>query len=317
MGIDVIIPVYKPDKKLEKLFMGLLSQSLKPDRIIILNTEAEGYKNQAVADRIRKVMRKQKIYGKKSIHVHVVAVRKREFDHGGTRRLGVSLSNADYFLMMTQDAVPADDYLVERLIGALKEENCAAAYARQCAPFNSSMVEQCTRLFNYPRESRTKTKEDLAKLGIKAYFCSDVCTAYKRAAYEQAGGFPQRTIFNEDAILASALLEAGYGISYVAEARVMHSHNYSLGEQFRRNFDLGVSHAEYRDIFAAVPAEREGTKMVMRILEYLVGQRRYFDVLDLLFQSTAKLMGYQAGRHYRMLPRPLVRRCSANPGYFD
>lgn len=316
MGIDVIIPVYKPDKKLEKLFMGLLSQSLKPDRILILNTQAQGFGNYDIAKRIQKVMRKQKIYGKKAVDVHVVTVQKEEFDHGGTRRLGVSMSNADYFVMMTQDAVPADDYLLERLIRALREEKCAAAYARQCASFNSSMVEQCTRLFNYPRTSCTKSKEDISRLGIKTYFCSNVCAAYKRSAYEQAGGFTQRTIFNEDSILAAALIEAGYHISYVAEAKVIHSHNYSLTEQFKRNFDLGVSHTEYRNIFALVPAEQEGMKMVAQTLEYLAGQHRYFDILDLFLQSAAKFLGYQAGRRYRMLPGFLIKQLSANPGYF-
>lgn len=317
MGIDVIIPVYKPDKKLEKLFSGLLSQSLKPDRIIILNTEAEGFQNYVIADRIEKVMKKQRVYGKKRIDVHVAAIRKKEFDHGGTRRYGVSMSSADYFIMMTQDAVPADDYLIERLIDAVKEEGCAIAYARQCASLNSSMVEQCTRLFNYPGRSRTKTRADLPELGIKTYFCSDVCAAYKRSAYEQAGGFPERTIFNEDAIIAARLIEAGCSISYVAEARVMHSHNYSLSEQFRRNFDLGVSHTEYREIFAGVPAEKEGTRLVLRTLEYLAGQRRYLDILDLFFQSGAKFLGYQIGRRYRLLPKSLVQLCSGNPGYFD
>lgn len=317
MGIDVIIPVYKPDKKFEKLFAALLSQSLKPDRIILMNTEAEGSTCGDIAKRLNRLMRRQKVYGKKQIDVRVAAVRKEDFDHGGTRRKAVQLSNADYFVMMTQDAVPADDYLIERLILAVKEEGCALAYARQCAPINSTVVEQYTRMFNYPNASCTKTKADLPRLGIKTYFCSDVCAAYKRAAYDAVGGFTERTIFNEDAIIAARFIEAGYSISYAAEAKVYHSHNYTLAEQFKRNFDLGVSHEQYRDIFAAVPAEREGTRLVKNTLQYLLGQKKYLDVLDLIFQSGAKFLGYQLGKRYYMLPRRLLLSCSSNAEYFE
>ena len=35
---DVIIPVYRPDEKLKRLINALLSQSLLPRRIILINT---------------------------------------------------------------------------------------------------------------------------------------------------------------------------------------------------------------------------------------------------------------------------------------
>ncbi|MDE7210118.1 MAG: glycosyltransferase family 2 protein [Lachnospiraceae bacterium] len=317
MGIDVIIPVYKPDKKFEKLFVALLGQTLKPDRIILMNTEAEGFMCADIAKRLERLMKRRRVYGKKQIEVRVVPVKKEEFDHGGTRKKAVQLSGADYFVMMTQDAVPADDYLLERLILAVKEEGCALSYARQCAPLHGTVVEQYTRMFNYPNVSCVKTKADLKRLGIKTYFCSDVCAAYKRSAYDMVGGFVERTIFNEDAIIASRFIDAGYSIAYVAEAKVYHSHNYSLAEQFKRNFDLGVSHAQYREIFARVPAEGEGMRLVKNTFFYLVGQKRYLDVLDLVFQSGAKFLGYQLGRRYYVMPKKLLLACSSNAGYFE
>jgi rhamnosyltransferase len=316
MGIDVIIPVYKPDKKFDKLFISLLTQSVKPDRIILMNTETEGFSCADLERRLKHRMAKQKNYGKKKLDVLVVPVKKEEFDHGGTRKKAVSLSTADYFVMMTQDAVPADDYLLERLLLALKEEDCALSYARQAAPLNSTVVEQYTRMFNYPNISAVKTKEDLSRLGIKTYFCSDVCAAYKRAAYNEVGGFVEKTIFSEDTIIASRLIGAGYRIAYVAEAKVYHSHNYSLLEQLKRNFDLGVSHTQYQEIFNRVPAESEGMRLVKDTFFYLLGQKRYLDILDLIFQSGAKFLGYQLGKHYHLLPRKFLFACTSNADYF-
>lgn len=45
-------------------------------------------------------------------------------------------------------------------------------------------------------------------------------------------------------ILAGRMVQAGYKVAYAAEARVIHSHNYSGLQQFHRNFDLAVSQAD-------------------------------------------------------------------------
>lgn len=75
---------------------------------------------------------------------------------------------------MTQDAVPADTHLTEKLMEALGQENVAVAYARQLPKEDCHITEQYTRQFNYPDESSVKTKADIGTLGIKTFFCSDV-----------------------------------------------------------------------------------------------------------------------------------------------
>ena len=49
-------------------------------------------------------------------------------------------------------------------------------------------------------------------------------------------------IMAEDSLAAAKLLLAGWRIAYVAEAMVNHSHSFSIGEEFRRYFDIGVYH---------------------------------------------------------------------------
>ena len=71
----------------------------------------------------------------------------------------------------------------------------------------------------------------------------------------------RHTIFNEDMIYAAGLVKAGYGVAYEAEARVIHSHNYTGRQQLRRNFDLGVSQAQHPEIFRGVPSEGEDHRL--------------------------------------------------------
>ena len=56
----------------------------------------------------------------------------------------------------------------------------------------------------------------------------------KKSVYKELGGFVPRAIFNEDMILAGTMIKAGYGIAYAADAKVIHSHNYSGRQQFHR-----------------------------------------------------------------------------------
>lgn len=84
-----------------------------------------------------------------------------------------------------------------------------------CRTKDCDIIERYTRSFNYPKESSVKTKADLDRLGIKTFFCSNVCAMYRRSIYEKLGGFVKHTIFNEDMIFAGKLIQEGYAIAYV------------------------------------------------------------------------------------------------------
>ena len=305
--VDVIVPVYKPDHKFLTLIERLEHQSVPVNRIIVINTEQKYF------DRL--------IYGtsfQKDYHnVIVKHISKREFDHGKTRNNGVRCSDADYFVMMTQDAIPADEFLLEELLKPLHGERVAAAYARQLADENSSEAEKYTRSFNYPNSSAVKTKADLERIGIKTFFCSNVCAAYNRKIFDELGGFVKHTIFNEDMIYAAGAVEAGYGIAYAAEARVFHSHDYSCREQFHRNFDLGVSQAQHPEVFAAYPSESEGIRLVRQTVRHLWESGAKRQIPRIIMQSGFKYIGYLLGKRYRYLPKKLVVAMSSNKEYWN
>lgn len=304
--VDVIIPVYKPDRGFLTLVERLETQTTPVNRIIIMNTEQKYF------DRL--------FYGTalagRYHNITVKHLSKREFDHGHTRNQGVKLSRADVFIMMTQDAIPADEYLVERLLAGLRDERTAVAYARQLPGRESGEIERYTRGFNYPEQSGVKTKADLPRLGIKTFFCSNVCAAYKREVFDALGGFVNRAIFNEDMLYAAGAVNADYHIAYVAEARVYHSHNYTYRQQFHRNFDLGVSQADHPEVFAAYPSESEGIRLMKSMIAYLKKKGMGNKIPDAILQSGFKYAGYLCGKRYRRLPGRLVMAMSSNREYW-
>lgn len=305
--VDVILLTYKPTKQVMRLIESLQKQTYPVHKIIIMNTEEKYFE--------------ALFYGTgflekyKNIEVHHVSAK--EFDHGATRNRGTSYSNADIFICMTHDAIPADEYLVEKLVEALENtKGAAAAYARQLPLPECREIEKFTRSFNYPEEARVKAKEDLDELGIKTYFCSNVCAAYNRNVFDMMGGFVKKAIFNEDMIFAGKAVQAGYKIVYAAEAKVLHSHNYSCMQQFQRNFDLGVSQAEHPEVFAGISSQSEGVSLVKKTIKHLSEIKKKRLIPYLIVSSGCKYMGYQLGIQHKRLPYGIIIKCSSNKLYW-
>lgn len=307
MTVDVIIPVYKPDRRFSRLLQMLQKQTCPPRRIIVMNTErsywnTEGYRG---------------IRG-----LEVEHLTKEEFDHGGTRNLAAWYSEADVMIFMTDDAVPQDEYLIERLVAALsgqgpEGEPVAMAYARQLPAGDCHYIERYTRQFNYPEESMIKTAKDLPKLGIKTYFASNVCCAYRKDIFEKLEGFVNSTIFNEDMIYAAGAIRAGYAVAYAADARVIHSHNLSPRQQFHRNFDMAVSQADHPEVFEGIQSEGEGIRLVKQTAAYLLRSFHFWLIPSLVVSSGCKYLGYRLGRQYQRLPRNIIMKCTMSPLYWE
>lgn len=299
-SVDIVIPTYRPDDQAALLLKKLLTQNYPINHIWIMNTNKNFWnaKFEKISDKII-----------------VEHINKSEFDHGETRHRAIMKSEADIVVCMTQDAIPVDADLIGSLVKALEEEGVGAAYARQLPAKDCSVIERYTRQFNYPPNSRVKSQEDLETLGIKTYFCSNVCAAYDRKLYVEQGGFVRHTIFNEDMIYAAGLVKAGYKIAYAADAQVIHSHNYSGMEQLHRNFDLAVSQADHPEIFQNISSEGEGIRMVKKTALYLMKTAPYL-IPQLIWLSGMKYLGYFLGKRYRKLPKGLVLKLTMSADYW-
>ena len=333
--IEAVIPVYHPDERLDAA-LELLSRQRQPVVCIHLMDTLRPDGSSSLRAELR---------NRPGVVVHEVP--HAEFDHGGTRRLGASLcEGADYLLFMTQDAVPVGEELTAALLAgfsgqagedlssgeprrqrsgafAQSEEGLssekpvvAVSFARQLARQGASVEERLTREFNYPGTPSLRTRADLDRLGIKTYFCSNVCAMYDARVYRALGGFVQRTIFNEDMLYAAAAVQAGYAVFYAAAAEVVHSHAYTAEEQLRRNFDLGVSQAEHPEVFLAIRSEREGMRYVRTMLRALRANGAGGEIPGFLLRCAARFIGYRAGRSYRRLPMALIRRLTMSPNYW-
>ncbi|MDD3277351.1 MAG: glycosyltransferase family 2 protein [Lachnospiraceae bacterium] len=299
--VDVLIPTYKPGSEFQKLLLGIMSQNYPIRNILVVNTEKKYW---------------NPVFEQICPTLLVEHISMDEFNHGGTRGAMAASSDADILVFMTQDAIPADNCTIERMVSTFALNRVRAAYARQLPAPGCRLIERYTRNYNYPPSADIKDKDDLPTLGIKTFFCSNVCAAYDRRTYEKLGGFPAHTIFGEDMIYASKLVQQGYAIAYAAESMVIHSHNYNCRQQFRRNFDIGVTHAQFPEVFGKYPSEGEGIQMVKKTAAYVCTKRKPWLLVPLFFQSASKYIGYFLGKHYQILPNYLVQICTMNKNYW-
>ncbi|MCR5799100.1 MAG: glycosyltransferase family 2 protein [Lachnospiraceae bacterium] len=302
--VDVIIPTYRPKDGFYKLIKKLASQTVKPHKVIIMNT---------LSDEDGLVLTPEVCDG---LDVEIHDIKRSEFDHGGTRDKAVRLSEAEFCVLMTQDALPVDDRLIEAITAPFEDPRIAISFARQVAYEHASPAEKMTREFNYPAESSVRSVEDLEKLQIKTYFCSNVACAYRKSTYMELDGFVNGTIFNEDMIYAAKALKAGYKLAYAADAIVFHSHDYSGKQQFKRNFDNGVSHADHPEVFSGVKQEGEGMRMVKYVCARLAKEGHALSVPGYIYHTGCKFIGFKLGCRYKRLPKCLVYAFSSDRNYF-
>ena len=239
------------------------------------------------------------------------------FDHGGTRQRAIdAYPQADVYIFLTQDAIPADESALTNIIRVFDDPQIGMAYGRQLPHKGATVMEAHARLFNYPPQTQIRGLADADTYGIKTISCSNSFAAYRRSAFEGVGGFPRGTIMGEDVIVAGRLLLDGWKMAYVGDACVYHSHAYSLREEFERYFDIGVFHNDNRWIFDSFgKADSEGFRYALSEIRYVV-RRKPWLLPKVCCSFVAKWLGYKLGLSYRSLPLRLRKAFSMYKAYW-
>ena len=285
----LIIPTYNASRHWQPLYDGIRNQSVSPHQIVVIDSSS--------TDRTEVDAR--------SAGFTVVRIDARDFNHGGTRQLAAEYApGADILIYLTQDAVPGDRDAFKHLLDAFEDPQIGAAYGRQLPRSGAKSIESHARLFNYPEDSSVRSWESRHALGFKSIFFSNSFGAYRREALMSVGGFSSDVIFGEDTLVVARLHQAGWKTAYVAEARVQHSHSYSIAEEFKRYFDIGVFHARERWLMEQFGnASGEGRRFVVSELQYLL-KNDIFRIPSALFRTITKYLGYRIGRlESRLAPR--------------
>jgi rhamnosyltransferase len=246
----------------------------------------------------------------------VIDIARGEFGHGATRNLLMREARGSHVALLTQDAEPADERWLERLLEAFgAAEGVGLAFGPYLARPGASpeVRRELERWFGSlaPGVERLGEEErDLPAvelMGRRGFF-SDANACIDRSAWERV---PFREIaYAEDRALALDMLRAGLAKVYEPRAAVLHSHEYGARERFRRVFD---EWSGLREVYGwrepASPA-----RLISRLRGELSSRRREgAGAAALALAAGAEVSRYLAavlGSRSRELPEGLRRRLS-------
>jgi GT2 family glycosyltransferase len=178
----------------------------------------------------------------------VIEIEPERFSHGGTRNLLMREATGARVALLTQDAEPAEERWLERLLGGFelagdvglvygpyRPRPTASApvrmelerWFRRLSPDGAARVDRLA-------EDERENLPAIALMGERGFF-TDANACVSRAAWLKT---PFRDVpYAEDRVLAIDMLRAGYAKVYVPDAAVVHSHDYSALYELRRCFD--------------------------------------------------------------------------------
>ncbi|MGE4500912.1 MAG: glycosyltransferase family 2 protein [Hydrogenovibrio sp.] len=250
--------------------------------------------------------------------VNISEIDSSSFDHGGTRSLAKDLCDGDIIVYLTQDALPLSSDDIERLVSVFEDGSIGAAFGRQLPYEDTNFFGKHLREFNYPSQSYVRSIDDKEKYGIKTAFLSNSFAAYRRSAMDKIGWFKDGLILGEDTYAGAKLLQTGYKLAYVADAQVYHSHSYSVWEEFKRYFDIGVFHQMESWILAEFgKPEGEGMHYIKSEFSYLLKHKAHHLIPEFFVRNAMKFLGYKLGKHYSRLPRSWIKKFSMHHRWWD
>ena len=180
------------------------------------------------------------------------------FNHGATRNAAIGHSAGSFVVLLVQDAVPESPRWLENLVAPLlADDTLAGSCARQRPRPEASAItryylEQWLAASPTPRVSYVASPEAFDRLAPADRFAAcvfdNVCSCVRRSVWVR---HPFRTArIAEDLEWAREVLLAGYGLAYVPDAVVVHSHDrparyelmrtYLVHQRLRALFGLGT-----------------------------------------------------------------------------
>ena len=282
MNIDIICPLYNAEKDIENLHKSLLKQkNVQINEVKYVLTESK--------DDSEEKLRKLNINYKK--------IKKEEFSHGLTRENEAFDSKADILVFITQDVkIVRDDWLYN-LTKDIANGKVDACYSRQICTNNT--IEKYTRECNYPKNSKIVTKDDVEKLGLKAFFFSDASSAIKRETFVKLKGYDhKKLIINEDMYIAYKLITNGYKIKYCADSEVVHSHVFTLKQYYDRYKDTGKFFKE-NSYLNNYKVNQAGGSMAKYVLKRAWQDKNWSVLIRFVPNMAARFIGMKMGKFYK------------------
>lgn len=245
--------------------------------------------------------------------VHVQSIPPHEFHHARTRNLASARASGEVLVFLSQDAVPADDCWLSRLVAPFEDPSVGGVYGRQIPPAAISPARKASMASTYPEAREERSADAQGRIPMRFVRFSNVNSAVRREVWTEHR-FYEESLVAEDHWICYRILCAGMKVVYEPAAAVVHAHERSLWQEFQWAVDNGLSLKRMGILddprlggMAAYAAASLGRELAVLFRGgYPMAAARC------VASACARWLGVQFGRHERRLPRAVMERLSLN-----
>jgi GT2 family glycosyltransferase len=168
--------------------------------------------------------------------------------NGRARNLGISRTAGNILVLIDDDAIPAGNQLIEKLVRPLLcDRGIGATGASRLIPPDSNRFQRWTARQVARIENPVVSEPRETAPTAENYFYSDItttCCALRREVFAETGGFDEELERSVDVDFFIRLSQAGYRLRLVQNLWVYHHAPKNINALLHKQFYYGLGHAQ-------------------------------------------------------------------------
>jgi rhamnosyltransferase len=206
---SIIIRAYNEEKHIEKLLQGIRNQKVSFRYEVILVDSGSNDNTVDIAQ---------------GYSVEIVHITPAEFSFGCSLNKGIEKANGEYCIFISAHCYPVKEYWLENLILPFADESIALVYGKQRGNKITKYSEQQIFKKWFPESGSGKQESP---------FCNNANAAIRKSLWEKYR-YNETLTGLEDIDWAKNIISQGYSIFYASNAEVIHVHNETFLQLYRR-----------------------------------------------------------------------------------
>jgi len=208
MSISIVVRARNEEEHIGKLLFGIMQQTIKDPEIILVDSgSTDG--TLAVASQFP---------------VNIVHIHPKDFTFGRSLNHGIAAASGEFVVIISAHCYPVFPDWLEQLTNPLKDDNYALSYGKQRGGESNHYSEHQIFHKYFPENSVLKQGHP---------YSHNANAAIRKSLWEQHP-YNENLTGLEDLAWSSWAMDAGYTIAYVAEAEVIHQHDETWRQVYRR-----------------------------------------------------------------------------------
>ena len=210
LSASIVIRAHNEARHIGRLLEGIASQTVKNVEIVVVDSGS----TDGTLDIVSK-------YPHKLVHIPP-----EKFSFGRALNQGAERASNEFLVLASAHTFPVYDDWIESMLAPFSNEKVALTYGCQRGPPTAPFSEQMLFYQWFPAEAREDQEHP---------FCNNANAAVRRSAWKDQP-YDEELTGLEDLDWAKRAVARGHRIRYVPEATVMHVHEESSKQTYRRYF---------------------------------------------------------------------------------